>query len=261
MEPRDILTPAATVVGLVITAIGLSASITGLSTVLQAISPALVFVVVLFVGASSLTCLASICNSHRCFRMAIVLYTAGWIFMGTVVCLILLGYAWGIQILQLRIPQFPIEIQTLLSATAAIASLGGLVETYRKAWLDRKMIVQLLNQLAEDRTKISEIAQRALTAERNDPKMALVSIAIDLEKRLRRIAISQGFDEQRATVTPVSQVLNYLLSRNVIGQSTANAITLIWKTRNLIVHSGGDVSEKDALIALDLAASVLKKLS
>jgi hypothetical protein len=259
MRPRDILTPAATLVGLVITTIGLS-SVTGLSDVLKTMSSALVLIVGLFVTAATFTCFASLKSSHAIFRLGLILYTIGWIFTGLVLSLVLLSYAWGIQILQIRISQLP-NLETLVSAISAIISLLAAIESYRRLRIDRQQIAGLTDLLTEDRNKTNAIVQQTLKIDTDDPKMAVVRLAMDLESILRKLAISHGLSEKEKGVTPVKRLQSYLLEKNAIDTTTANALELIRKTRNIIVHSGGDVSREDALVAMGLAAAVLEKLS
>ena len=260
--PRDILTPAATLVGLVLTAIGLSTSIVGLSTVLQTLSLALVSVVVLFVSAAFLTCLASLRSSYGIFRVAVVLYTGGWVFAGIFICLLLLGYAWGIQILQIQIPEIPIlTVQTLISVAVSISSAVYALLIYRRSRIDSQRLTTLIEQLAEDQNKTKMITKEALGVTSNDPKMAFVKVTIDLEEVLRKMALAYGLPKQEGAKATMMKLLDYLSSKGVIHPATANSIIYVRDIRNRVVHSAGDISERDVMVALDLAATLLAKLS
>lgn len=123
VKATDILGPAATLLGLVLAAIGFSASIPGISTILRPVSLALVLVVILFAGAALVACVASLQKSHIVLRAAIALFAMGWISLGVVVSLFLLGYAWGIQIFQIKIPQIAwLDVAQVLFGVLGIAT-------------------------------------------------------------------------------------------------------------------------------------------
>ena len=260
--PRDILTPAATLVGLVVTAIGLSTTIATVSVVLQTLSIALVVVVILFVAAAFVTCLSSLWNSRSIFRAGVVLYAVGWVFTGIVVSLLLLGNAWGIQILQIQIPQIPsVDIERLLSLFFSVFSVVIAVAIYRRSRIDEKRLIGMTKQLAEDPDKTKTIMQTTPGADSSDPRMAVLGIAIGLERDLRTIAESCGFPESQARAIPTSTIVDYLLSKEIIDGATASSIKALWRVRNIILHQGGDISTRDAILARDLGANIVAHIA
>jgi len=262
LQPRDILTPAATFVGLVLTAIGVSTAIVGFSTVLQTFLVALILVVVLFVGAALLTCFSSLRNSYGIFKVAIVLYTGGWFAAGVFICLLLVGYAWGIQILQIQIPNIPtITVEELISIAMSTLAIVFSLVVFKRTRIDKKQLTASIEQLAEDRSKAQTIAKEALVATSNDPKMAFLKAAIDLENTLRKMALEFGLPQREANVASIGKLLDYLASNKAIDLTTGSSMGYVRSIRNKVVHSAGDVSPKDAMLALDLAATLLAKLS
>jgi hypothetical protein len=262
MHPRDILTPTATLLGLVIAAIGLSNTILGGSAALQALSMVLVLVVLLFAGSALVTCIASLRRSHRLLRVGIVLFAMGWGFTALVVSLFLLGNAWGIEIFQITIPPFPnLDIATVLSSVFSLLSATAAILNFRRSKIDKAQLISLTNQLAADQQKTQSILGGALDPEPNDPKMALVRLAIELERVLRKKATSQAFPDRDVSKASMGRIIDFLLSRQLISHATANSIGLVWNARNKIVHSGGDISSNDSRAVLSLAAAVLSELS
>lgn len=256
MLPRDILTPVATLVGFVVAAIGLSTTVAGVSDVLRTLSLGLLLVVVLFVGAAFVTCLASLRNSRGIFKAAQFLYMMGWVSAGVFLCLLLLGFAWGIQILSFKIPRFPsLDLQTVFSfATAIISSVLSLV-IFERARINRRQLAEDIRQIPTDRAKVHSIIESALSLD--DPKMAFLRVVIDLERTLRDLAITNGYSQQRVSMR---DLLDYLERKGIIDSNTSGSLAFVWRIRNMIAHASGDVSSRDAREALDLAATILAKL-
>ena len=263
MQPRDILTPAATLLGLVLAAIGLSSAIAGASAILQALSIVLIVIVVLFAGAALATCVASLRQSHRVLRVAVVLFATGWGFTGIVVCLLLLGYAWGIQIFQIPVIVVPqlasLNIESILSIAAAVISFLVGLYNYRRTRI-RQQLEKLANSLAADRGKTRAIVRQTLDSDPRDPKMAFVRLTIDLEKALRKKAASSGYPDKDAGIHPLRRITGYLRSKGTLDPQTVDSINRVWRVRNIVIHSGADISDRDAAAAVDLAATVLSRL-
>jgi hypothetical protein len=261
IHPRDILTPAATLLGLVVAAIGLSSTIEGSSSIIRTLSSVLILVVLLFATAAMATCASTLRRSYRLFRVGVVLFGMGWAFTALVISLFLIGYAWGINVLQITIPQIPhLDIASVISITFSIVSLIATFWSYRKARIDKRQLTDLLNELPQrDTEQAKELLNNALKEAPHDPKMALVKLAIDIEGALRSKARSLGYPH--GPFVPLGEVTDFLLHNNAIEAATAASIKRIRTIKNIIVHSGGDISPNDARVALNLAATVLTALS
>jgi hypothetical protein len=90
--------------------------------------------------------------------------------------------------------------------------------------------------------------------------MAFVRLTIDLENALRKTAVSSGYPERDARTVPLRKITDYLRSRGTFDPETADSINRIWNVRNMVIHSGADISDRDAAAAVDLAATVLSRL-
>ena len=262
MQPRDILTPAATLLGLVLAAIGLSNAIVGISAILQTLSLVLVLIVILFAGAVLITCAASLRRSRSLLRAAIVLYAMGWAFTGVVVSLFLLGYAWGIQIFQISIPQIPnLDIATVLSSVAFTFSAAATLISYRKGRINKRELIELTRQLVADTDKTRTISHRELDVDYDHPKTGLLGLSLELHSLLRKKAMDRGLREKEAKGASMQTLATYLRIKGAIDPATANSISHIWHVRNMLLHSEGDVSIEDARVALSLLEKVLSQLS
>jgi hypothetical protein len=90
--------------------------------------------------------------------------------------------------------------------------------------------------------------------------MAFVRLTIDLEQALRKKAVSDGFPQRDASAAPVRRITDYLRVKGTLDPKTMASIMRIWNVRNMILHSGADISEREAAAAVDLAAAVLSRL-
>ncbi len=261
IHPRDIFTPAATLLGLVIAAIGLASTIAGIASILRALSLVLIVVVILFAAAAIATCVSTLRRSHRLFRVGIVLFGLGWAFTALVVSIFLIGYTWGISVFQITVPRVPsLDIAALISIVFSIISGFAALWSYQKNRIDTRQLTKLVSEFPpHDAWQSQEILRQTLEGEINDPKMAFVKLTIDIERVLRSKAKSLGYTH--GPYAPLPEVINFLLSKNAISSVTAASLREIRMVRNAIVHSGGDVSSEEATKALNLAAIVLSGLS
>lgn len=90
--------------------------------------------------------------------------------------------------------------------------------------------------------------------------MAFVRLAVELEQTLRKMAISHGLTREDAQKTSLRTLADYLRSHEILDQATIKPIDQIRHMRNMTLHSGSDVSAKDAEAAVDLVAAVLSRL-
>jgi hypothetical protein len=180
-----------------------------------------------------------------------------------VVSLLLLGYFWGLQIFKITLPQLPsLSLEVFLSFIAALTgAILPIVQILRYSLVDKKRLQIMMNQLAADRERTILVLNNALKIDSNDAKMALVRVAIELEDSLRSAAMSHGLTDKEARFASVPKISQYLLSVKAIDANTVKSIDYIWRLRNRVVHTSGDVSSRDARAALDLAAAALTKLT
>ena len=81
-----------------------------------------------------------------------------------------------------------------------------------------------------------------------DPNLALASLRLDIERKLREIARSRELDVERL---PLRHVLNILHLREIIGSSEFESLSMIIKVCNKAVHAE-EVDPALALRVLDM---------
>jgi hypothetical protein len=89
-----------------------------------------------------------------------------------------------------------------------------------------------------------------------DPNLALASLRLDIERKLREIARSRDLDVERL---PLRHVLDILKQREIIGTSESESIRLIINVCNKAVHAE-KVDPTLALRVLDLGDLVVQYL-
>ena len=89
-----------------------------------------------------------------------------------------------------------------------------------------------------------------------DPNLALASLRIDIERKLRTIATKRQFETRRL---PLSQVLAVLRDREIIGPSEFESLNMIIQICNKAVHAE-KVESGAALRVLDMGELALRYL-
>lgn len=89
-----------------------------------------------------------------------------------------------------------------------------------------------------------------------DPNLALASLRLDIERKLREIATNRQLDVERL---PLWQVLNILHEREIIGSSEFESLRMIIKVCNKAVHAE-KVDSALALRVLDIGDLALQYL-
>jgi hypothetical protein len=100
--------------------------------------------------------------------------------------------------------------------------------------------------------------QTILDTAEASPKLALMSLAIEIEKELREIIFSQGQVNKPYTFT-MSNAIRILEQRQFPTHLTV-ALRSFQKVRNQIVHSRGEIASDDILRAIDSGIVILKTL-
>jgi len=114
--PKDILVPSAALLGFIIAALTFVSTTLGQSTtpesreqlaiILRNFTAGFLAVVVLTTLAVTAAAFSSIIRNAKLARLSIAVFGIGWALVGTIVSLILAGSVFGIESLQIQLPQF-----------------------------------------------------------------------------------------------------------------------------------------------------------
>ena len=89
-----------------------------------------------------------------------------------------------------------------------------------------------------------------------DPNLALVGFRIEVEKRIREIALSNNIGEDR---TPIYPIIRLLVNNNVISEQIASGLSELVLLGNQAAH-GAKVSSEAATWVLEVGPSILEQL-
>ena len=257
MKPRDTLTPTAAILGLSVASIALIVSILPQNpSIVRNFATIMIGVVILFVATAVTTSLATFFQRQSVWRFAVGLYVIGWIYFGGVLFILFIGYATGIESFQL--PQFNISfgLGIPLGVALFLSIVFGAFILYLRR-LESQLIEQLKNMITKvDTEKVQEEKNRVLEIEKKDVPMSVVKTVIEIEGKLREIALASQTDPGRK---PVYLLSKELVKKGIIDDRTFKAIAKVWDVRNAIVHAR-PFSKSEAAAALDLSMTVLVAL-
>lgn len=257
LQPRDILSPSATLLGFIITALGIVISLAGdQSDFLNNIFYILLLAIIFIILSAILTVISSIRKSKSAWWWARTIYVASWIFLGLIVIIILIGIVFGVKALQIQLPDFNQNIISLLGLTSAAISLILSLIWVREFERDLKNAISKLNtSLEKDEILIDNTIKNITTEQEQDKEMSFMRIFIDIEKTLREI-VTRLPDYTESDVMSIRRIVGELTSRELIDKNIGDAFFVINRIRNQVVH-GGTVSKNEIDMALNIGASLL----
>jgi hypothetical protein len=196
--------------------------------------------------------------------VGVALFALGWATTGLAVSILLIGYAWGIQIFQISVitlPQIPrLDVASVFSIVAMVLTVVVAWTNYRKSRITEQL-TKLTDQLSAGRDKMQAVLRRAPQVDPGDPWWTFIKFTIYLEKMLRKKAASERLSKGEASTGSLRKVSEYLRMKEVISAPTADSIARIWRLRNMMVHSQMEISREEALAGVDLVTAVLSQLT
>lgn len=261
MKPRDVVTPSATILGLIVTALGILVALAGESRQIIVRNFAFLFIVVviLFILAVIFTALSSLLRKARLWSAALVVYVAGWIVLGSVLIIVLVGYAYGLEVLQVQLPEF--DFRLILSSLAAIAGISSAILTrlfYEKMSAYRKKVHALSDRVVTSKKDFDE-ATAKLSSESFDLTNSLVILRSDIERELRKLIRLSKTEMTRHYPYPIRRLVTALKQREIISPDLAYSILFVYNSCSRAVH-GEEISKKDALLVRELGIKILVSL-
>ncbi len=261
MKPRDVVTPSATILGLIITALGILVALAGDSkqVIVRNFAFLFIIVVVLFVLAVISTALSTLLRRIRLWSIALMLYVAGWSVLGTILIIVLIGYAYGIDMLQLQLPQFNFELLSLISALiAAFSSAIMAWLQHRRVSAYRKRVQEISKKVDVTKKEIDE-ATAKLSSESIDLMNSLEILRSDIERELRKLVRISKTHVEKHYPYPIRRLVTVLKQREILSPELAYSILFVYNFCSKAVH-GEVVSKKDALLVRELGIKTLVSL-
>jgi len=258
MEPRDIVTPSATILGLIIAALGILIAIPEANqATIRNFAFLFIVVVLLFVSAVIFTALASLLRRAELWNWALRLYIAGWAVLGTILTLLLIGYAGGINILQSPLPQLSPGVVLMIAGLVGIIISEAVIRLLRKTVNEYRTKVQEISKKVEVSKKELDEATVELKSESMDLMNSLMILRSDIAIELRRLAKLSRTEIARPY--PIRKLVTAFKQKEILSPEIAYAILFVYNFCSRAVH-GELVSEKDALLVRELGLKTLISL-
>lgn len=140
------------------------------------------------------------------------------------------------------------------------SELNGLKESAAAATVEVETLPKSDGRIIDFETEksIDAIIKSILDVAVNTPKLALISLAAELEKQTRQALATRGLLVGRSSV-PVSKGLNEL-ARYGFPPNLSGSLSLFLDVRNKIVH-GHEATDDDAIRAIDSGICILRALN
>jgi hypothetical protein len=261
LQPRDIVISSATILGLVVTAFALMISLSEGKNVQVVRSFALVFVgvVLLFVISVAMATLSTLTGRYSLWRASVVAYILGWLFLGTVLLSILLGYILGIESFQPQLPQFDASLVSLAAASLSVFSTSVTI-AYFTVYLRRRLetfVQELHSKMSAAEIRSAADVRAQLLSGDADLTTALSKLRIQIESNLRRIGREAGLD---GDFIPVPHLLDQLHAAGLMDKELVESVRYVYNQCSAGIH-GVPIRVENAQRIMDLGATVLVALT
>ncbi|MGA8905179.1 MAG: hypothetical protein WB661_09255 [Candidatus Bathyarchaeia archaeon] len=262
MQPRDVLAPIATLLGLLAAALSFLAGAKLSVDLFQVLVDVIVVILLVFVVAAVLTTVAALSRSTFVWNVAIAVYAVSWIIFGIGFVAILLAFAYGPQVFSITIPQLGVTTNGVFPVFSVIASVLGVIASfivYHTMNALRSLIASQYRLKSEQPQLAASIEKRANreVSRAGTAKLAFIDAYIELEKLLRRIALVNQIDV-RATAG-ARELIQTLAAKGVVSKSLVPGFLDITQVRNMIVH-GRDIPLETVRAALGAALHIKDQL-
>lgn len=257
MTPRDVLSPAATLMGFVIASLtfllNFAKEQTDFSLLFTILSIAIIFLVV----SAMLIVLSSFYSSELLWKASLAIYLGGWFFFGLILIYVLIASI-NQKPIELILPE--IDTQKYLVLSSIIISLISILQFYREK-------ITILNNLNENYKKIFSMIdekepgtkERKIIFEEKDETMNFIRVTMELERMLKMLA--EKYQISIPYNRPVSPrvLMDNLTKKEIISSNIKDSFDIIWKIRNAVIHSGY-VEIQEIKKAMDIAMTIYYEL-
>ncbi len=253
------MSSSATILGLIITAFGIIVTLGDENNQVIVRNFALVFVIVVILFACSVlfTAISSLLEKKKLWNCALIVYIIGWAFLGTVLIVTLLGYAYGIEMFQIELPQYNFEVVNIIALSAGITT--GILTAYFS--YDRvkriiKSLTELSSKLKVDQEDL-EYSSLMLQKESWDLNEELIILRTEIEREARKLADLAEIDNKiERKYVPFGMLIQFLLHEQMLSPQLATSLRFIYSKLSRAVH-GELLSDKESKLTLEIGLKTL----
>jgi len=265
IQPKDLITSSATIVGLILAALGVLIALAGeqYQAIVRNFAFVFIIVIVFFVIAVIITALSSLLKKYRIWQVGLAFYVIGWSFFGGILILIFIGYAYGIEVFQIQMPEFDVELSVGISS--AISSILGLVTGIVSVILTsrRRKEIETVSANIEVKQYDLEKERKSMGVDSSSNlRNSVILLRSDVEKEIQQIfyATEKGI---RNIGGPrhlsIRMMLMALVERKLIDEQLARSILFLYAESSKVVH-GQEISSKTLSLIRDLGVKALIRL-
>lgn len=246
LQPKDILTPSATIVGFILASIGI---ITSFNDVLRSYVTLLIIVILFFLVTTILTLFSSLTKKVILWKYAQISYLASWSLVAITTLAILLKLGFDIDIFSIKlIPEIP-------NKELAISLIVSVVVSFVSALIGYQIINKINTIFKEIENLKKSHKPRKLRKSTQEIVVELLETLIKIENRIRSLARPELHNK------PIHDISYYLVSKAILPETILRDIRLLWAVRNKLVHEGLEIPRNYATSSLDLSKDVYKTLN
>lgn len=111
----------------------------------------------------------------------------------------------------------------------------------------------------EDLNASEDDVERIISIAVDNPEFGLIFLARKIEEEMKRLLAVGGHLQGRRSLS-YRDMAEYLGKNAAVSQSLLKSLQLFWDVRNKIVHGHADVSQDDAIRAIDIGLTVLSAI-
>jgi hypothetical protein len=209
--------------------------------------------------AAVFTSLSSLFKKNYLWNIALVSYIVGWVLIGSVIVIVLVGYAYGIETLQIQMSSFSLSLVSYILLTIAVISFGmvtGLVINAIR--LRIKKLKEMSKKIDVTQKDLQEARTELISASTDDLQNSLILLRADIEKELRILSRKYGLlrDNHQHNFR---RLLDSLVGNGVITPELSSSIYAVYRICSQAVH-GEQVQKKKAEIARDFGLKIVISL-
>lgn len=260
MEPRDVLAPIATLMGLLAAALSFLAGARLSVELFQVLVDVIVVILLVFVVAAVLTTVATtLSRSMLLWNVAVAVYAVSWIVFGIGFVAILLAFAYGPQIFSITIPQLGVTTNAIFPALSIIVGVIGVIIGVHTMNAMRRLNTSQYLLKSEQPQLAASIEKRTNreVARAGTVKLAFIDAFIELEKLLREIARSKEIVVR--DTAGARELIQALATNGVLTKSIVPTFLDITQVRNMILH-GRDIPLETIRAGLSAALQIKDQL-
>jgi len=255
MEPRDILQPVATLIGLLATALGVMTGAALEANLFRILINIIVIIIVVFIVVALFTTAAMFSRKIILWSLALVTYCVSWLVFGFGIVAILLAFAYGASIFSITIPKIELTTDLLSLSTfffAIVATIAGLFVEKGFEQLAKRIGALKVQMDSITTAQAQAKVQEEVSARGINILSAFLGEFANIEKDMRKLAASKGvLIPERSSAFQISRRLE---QAGVLDRMTVTMLTAINDVRNRVAH-GYDVPERTVADALLFAVA------